>query len=85
MLSEALGLEIEDLSTLQRKLLVELLQRSYPQYWAKFTSHKYSWQSQKESLEEFVQNHTSEFVKELAKAHLHNNGWKTAGRCRVHV
>jgi hypothetical protein len=68
MLSEALGLELGGLSTLQRKLLLELVQRRYPQFWSNFTSHKYSWQRQKESLEEFMQNHQIELVKEFAKA-----------------
>jgi hypothetical protein len=85
MLSEALSLELEGLSTLQRKLLVELLQRSYPHFWSRFTNPKYSWQSQKESLEEFIQIHSFQLVKEFAKAGLHNNGWKTAGRCSVYV
>jgi hypothetical protein len=43
------------------------------------------WQSQKESLEEFIQIHSFQLVKEFAKAGLHNNGWKTAGRCSVYV
>lgn len=85
MLSKALGLELEGLSTLQRKLLLELLQRRYPQFWSSFTDHKNSWQSRKESLEEFIQSHRTELVEEFAKASLNNNGWKTTRRCRVHV
>jgi hypothetical protein len=85
MLSEALSLELEGLSTLQRKLLVELLQRSYPHFWSRFTNPKYNWQSQKQSLEEFIQNHSSELVKEFAKVSLHDNGWKTIERCRAYV
>ncbi len=85
MLSEALGLKLEDLSTLQRKLLVELLQRRYPRYWGEFSSPECSWRSQKETLEEFIQNHSSELFKEFAKAGLHGNGWKTAGRKGKHV
>jgi hypothetical protein len=80
MLSEALVLELEGLSTLQRKLLIELLQRRYPQFWSSFTDHKNSWQRHKETLEEFLQNHQIELVKEFAKAGLSNNGWKTARR-----
>jgi hypothetical protein len=72
MLSESL--ELECLSTLQRKFLVELLQKRYPQYWSKFASSKFSWQSRKESLEEFIQKHSFEIVKEFANAGLHNNG-----------
>ncbi|MEM4712958.1 MAG: hypothetical protein QXQ61_00235 [Candidatus Bathyarchaeia archaeon] len=56
MLSKALGLELEGLSVLQRKLLLELVHR-YPHYWGKFTSREFSWQSLKEALEEFLQNH----------------------------
>jgi hypothetical protein len=84
MLSETLDLELEDLSTLQRKLLIEFLQRRYPQYWSKLTSHVYSWQSQKESLEEFIQDHSRELVRELADASL-KYGFRTAGRRRIHV
>jgi len=80
MLSEALGLNLEGLSTLQRKLLVELLHRRHPQYWSKFASLKCSWQSQKETLKEFLQNHQTELVKELAKAGLEFNDWKTVRR-----
>jgi hypothetical protein len=85
MLSEALVLELGGLSTLQRKLLLELVQRRYPQFWSNFTSPKYSWQRQKESLEEFMQNHSSEFVKEFAKAGLSNDGWKRARRSMPYV
>jgi len=85
MLSEALGLELEGLSTLQRKLLLELLHRRHPQYWSKFTSPDCSWQSQKETLEMFLQNHQTELVKELAKAGLEGNGWKTMRRFGKHV
>jgi hypothetical protein len=84
MLSETLDFELEDLSTLQRKLLIEFLQRRYPQYWSKFASHVYSWQSQKESLEEFIQNHSRELVWELADSSL-ENGFRTARRRRIHV
>lgn len=85
MLSEALDLELGSLSTLQRKLLLELLQRRYPQFWSSFANHKNSWQSRKESLEEFIQNHKDELVKEFAKAGLGNNGYKITWRCRMHV
>jgi hypothetical protein len=84
MLSEALDFELGDLSTLQRKLLIEFLQRRHPQYWSKFTSHVYSWQSQKKSLEEFIQNHSRELVWELAETPL-KNGFRTARRRRIHV
>jgi len=85
MLPVALGLELEGLSTLQRKLLVELLQKRYPHYWSRFISPRYGWQSQKEALEELLQNHGTELVKEFVKAGLHGNGWKTAKRSGVHV
>ncbi|MEM3554165.1 MAG: hypothetical protein QW658_04320 [Candidatus Bathyarchaeia archaeon] len=73
------------MSVLQRKLLLELLHRRYPQYWGKFTSHEYSWQSRKEALEEFLQNHQIELVEEFAKVGLHGDGWKTAGRNGTYV
>lgn len=79
MLPEALGLELESLSTLQRKLLIELIQRRHPQYWSKITSHRNSWQSQRETLEEFIQNHRVEILNALAGAGLNNNGWKPRG------
>jgi hypothetical protein len=84
MLPLALGLELDDLSVLQRKLLLEVLHR-HPHYWSKFLSPKYGWQSQKETLELFLQNHGTELVKEFAKAGLHGNGWKTARRSGVHA
>jgi len=85
MLPVALGLELDGLSVLQRKLLLEVLQKRYPHYWSRFASPKYGWQSQKETLEEFLQNHGTELVKEFAKAGLHGNGLKTARRSGVHV
>jgi hypothetical protein len=84
MLSLALGFELDGLSVLQRKLLLEVLHR-YPQYWSRFASPRYGWLSQKETLEEFLQSHQTELVKEFAKAGLHGNGWKTARRSGVHV
>ncbi|MBS7635735.1 hypothetical protein KEJ37_00075 [Candidatus Bathyarchaeota archaeon] len=84
MLSEALGLELEGLSVLERKLLLELVHR-YPHYWGKFTSRECDWQSQKEALEEFLQTHEAELVKEFAKAGLHGNGWKTVRRIGTRV
>jgi len=84
MLPLALGLELDGLSVLQRKLLLEVLHR-YPHYWSRFASSKYGWQSRKETLELFLQNHGTELVKEFAKAGLHGNGWKTARRSGVHV
>jgi len=84
MLSVALGLELDGLSVLQRKLLLEVLHR-YPHYWSRFVSPRYGWQSRKETLEEFLQNHGTELVKEFAEAGLHGNGWKTAGRSEMHV
>ncbi|MEM2130141.1 MAG: hypothetical protein QXZ70_06045 [Candidatus Bathyarchaeia archaeon] len=84
MLSKALDLELEGLSVLQRKLLLELVHR-YPHYWGKFTSREFSWQSRKEALEEFLQNHQIELVKEFVRASLHGNGWKIARRNGAHV
>ena len=84
MLPLALGLELDGLSVLQRKLLLEVLHR-YPHYWSRFVSPRYGWQSQKETLEEFLQNHGTELVREFAKAGLHGNGRKTARRSGVHV
>jgi hypothetical protein len=84
MLPLALGLELDGMSVLQRKLLLEVLHR-HPNYWSRFASPKYGWQSQKETLEEFLQSHQTELVKEFAKACLHGNGWKTVRRSGVHV
>ncbi|MEM3703626.1 MAG: hypothetical protein QXX79_04320 [Candidatus Bathyarchaeia archaeon] len=84
MLSDALGLELEGLSVLQRKLLLDLLHR-HPHYWSRFISPRFGWQSQKEALEEFLQNHQTELVKEFAKAGLHGNGWKTIRRKGAYV
>ena len=85
MLSEALGMELVGLSVLQRKVLLEVLQKRYPHYWSRFASPRCGWQSRKEALEMFLQNHGTELVKEFAKAGLHGNGWKTARRSGVHV
>lgn len=82
MLPKALGFKLESLSTLQRRLLTELIQRRHPQYWSKFVSHKCSWQIQRETLEEFIQNHQVEIPNELARADLNNNDWKLRGSAK---
>jgi hypothetical protein len=84
MLPSALDLELDGLSVLQRKLLLEVLHR-HPNYWSRFASPRYGWQSRKETLKEFLQNHQTELVKEFAKAGLHGNGWKTARRSGMRV
>ncbi|MEM2767206.1 MAG: hypothetical protein QXQ47_02690 [Candidatus Bathyarchaeia archaeon] len=74
MLPEALNLELESLSVLQRKFLLELLHR-HPHYWSKFASHERSWQGSKEALEEFLQNHQAELFRKFAEKSLHGNAW----------
>jgi hypothetical protein len=66
MLSEELSLELEGLTALQRKLLVDLV-RTHPQFWSRFRSDEYGWAGAKKSLEGFLQNHSSEFLKELKR------------------
>jgi hypothetical protein len=85
MLHVALGLELDGLSVLQRKLLLEVLQKRYPHYWSRFASPKYGWQSRKETLELLLQSHQTELVKEFVKAGLHGNDWKTARRSGMRV
>ena len=63
------SLKLEGLSTLQRKLLIELMQKRHPQYWSMFRK-PINWQFQKETLEKFIHNHNGEFAKELPKAGL---------------
>jgi len=63
------SLKLEGLSTLQRKLLIELMQKRHPQYWSMFRK-PFNWRFQKETLEKFIHNHYGEFAKELAKSGL---------------
>jgi hypothetical protein len=67
MLSERLDLELDCLTTLQRKLLVDLVRRSRPQFWSRFRRHFYGWEDAKKNLEVFLENHSLEFLKELKK------------------
>jgi hypothetical protein len=69
MFRQNLSLKLEGLSTLQRKLLIELMQKSYPQYWSMFRK-PINWTFQKENLEKFIHNHYGEFARELARAGL---------------
>jgi len=69
MLRQNLSLKLEGLSTLQRKLLIELVQKRYPQYWSMFRK-PINWTFQKENLERFIHKHYGEFTNELAKAGL---------------
>jgi len=67
MLSEELNFELDCLTTLQRKLLVDLMRRNHPHFWSRFISHLYDWEITKKNLEDFLQNHSSEFLEELRK------------------
>jgi hypothetical protein len=68
MLSQQLNLKLNSLTTLQRKLLIDLVRKGYPQFWSRFTSHLYDWVIAKKNLEVFLQNHPSEFLEELNKS-----------------
>jgi len=68
MLSQQLNLKLNSLTTLQRKLLIDLVRKGYPQFWSCFTSHLYDWVITKKNLEVFLQNHPSEFLEELSKS-----------------
>ena len=60
--------ELDGLTPLQRKLLVDLVGRSHPQFWSDFRSHVYGWEYVKKNLEVFLQNHSLEFIEELVNA-----------------
>jgi len=68
MLFQQLNLELNSLTTLQRKLLIDLVHKGYPQLWSRFTSHLHDWVIAKKNLEVFLQNHPSEFLEELSKS-----------------
>jgi hypothetical protein len=68
MLSQQLNLKLNSLTTLQRKLLTDLMRRGHPQFWSHFRSHLYEWETAKKNLELFLQNHSSEFLEALKKA-----------------
>ena len=68
MLSQQLNLKLNSLTTLQRKLLIDLVRKGYPQFWSRFKSHLYDWMITKKNLEVFLQNHPSEFLEELNKS-----------------
>lgn len=68
MLSEKLNLELDSLTPLQRKLLTDLIREKHPHFWSHFTTHLYSWETAKKNLRVFLQNHSSEFLKELKKS-----------------
>lgn len=74
-------LDLEGLSALQRKLLIDLIRRGHPQLWSRFKSHAYSWNTTKEHLNQFINLHPSEFFEELKKAGFnHDDHSKTAKR-----
>ena len=62
--------ELDGLTPLQRKLLVDLVRRSHPQFWSSFRSHFYGWEPAKINLEMFLENHSLEFIEELRKPDL---------------
>jgi hypothetical protein len=83
VLSENLDLRLKQLSTMQRRLIIETLQR-HPQYWSKFNERFHHWKTRREILEEFMQTHMPEIVKAFAEAGL-NSGFKAGGRRVRHV
>jgi hypothetical protein len=68
VISEEPCFELDSLTPLQRKLLVDLVRRNHPQFWSCFRSHFYGWEDAKINLEVFLQNHSLEFIEELVKA-----------------
>lgn len=68
MLSEKLNLELNSLTTLQRKLLTDLIRKKHPYFWSHFRSHLYDWENAKKNLRVFLKNHSSEFLEELKKS-----------------
>ena len=68
VISEESCFELGSLTPLQRKLLVDLVRRSHPQFWSRFRSHFYGWEHAKINLEVFLQSHSLEFIEELVNA-----------------
>lgn len=58
-------MRLESLSTLQRKLILELL-KGDPNYWGRLKSQFYSWKAQREMIEEFIRKHALEVYKLFA-------------------
>jgi len=67
VISEEPSFELDGLTPLQRKLLVDLVRRNHPQFWSRFRSHFYGWEHAKINLEMFLENHSLELIEELRK------------------
>ncbi|MEM3578450.1 MAG: hypothetical protein QXX51_08435 [Candidatus Bathyarchaeia archaeon] len=61
-------MKLDGLTTLQRKLLTDLMRKRHPHFWSHFESHVYDWEAAKKNFELFLQNHSSEFLRELKKS-----------------
>jgi hypothetical protein len=85
VISEELSLELDGLSTLQRKLLVDLVRRNHPQFWSLFRSHFYGWKYTKKNLDVFLQDHSLEFVEELVNTGFGGGNLKIRRRMKAHV
>jgi len=68
VISKEPSLELDGLTPLQRKLLVDLVRGRHRQFWSRFTSHVNGWEHAKKNLEDFLQNHSSGFLEELRKS-----------------
>jgi len=68
MLSKKLNLEMDSLTTLQRKLLTDLMRKRHSNFWNHLKTHIYNWETANKNLRVFLQNHFSEFLEELKKA-----------------
>ena len=74
-------LSLEGLSTLQRKLLIDLIRQKHPQLWSRFKSNAYCWSTAKKQMKQFINLHYSEFIEQLRKAGSNHDGFsKTVNR-----
>lgn len=75
VISEEPSFELDGLTPLQRKLLVDLVRRNHPQFWSRFKSHAYEWNTTKEHLNGFISLHAFEFFEELRKTGFNHDGF----------
>jgi len=47
-------LNLERLSILQRKLLIDLIRQKRPQFWSRFRCNAYGWNNAKKQLNQFI-------------------------------
>jgi len=72
-------LNLESLTALQRKLIIDLIRQKHPHFWSEIRSNTYYWGAAKKQLEQFIKVHQSELIAELRKTSFNHDDFSRKG------